>query len=72
VILQAIAAQPQNAGLYSARAQTHIQLEDWLSAAEDACKAAEIDPRNAKAQLRKGCALGMHAPLPILAASMHA
>lgn len=52
--LQAITAQPENAGLYSARAQTHIKLEDWLSAAEDAGKAVQLDPRNAKAQFRKG------------------
>ena len=51
---QAIAAQPDNAGLYSARAQTHIKLEDWLSATEDAGKAVQIEPKNVKAQFRKG------------------
>jgi tetratricopeptide (TPR) repeat protein len=30
-------------------------LEDWISAAEDAGKAVQADPRDAKAQLRKGC-----------------
>lgn len=59
--LQAIAAQPQNAGLWAARAQTHIKLEDWVSAAEDAGKAVQIDHSNAKAQLRKGCAPSEHA-----------
>lgn len=67
---QAIAAQPQNAGLWAARAQTHIKLEDWVSAAEDAGKAVEIDSSNAKAQLRKGCAPGLHALLLTSAASM--
>lgn len=52
----AIGAQPENGGLYSARAQTHIKLEDWLSAAEDAGRAVQLEPRNAKAQFRKGVA----------------
>ena len=51
---QAIAADPENAGVYSARAQTHIKLEDWLAAAEDAGKAVQLDPSSAKAHFRKG------------------
>lgn len=67
---QAIAAQPGNAGLYSARAQTHIKLEDWMSAAEDAGKAAQMEPRSAKANFRKGCAAHPATPAAVHASAL--
>ena len=54
LVLQAIAAQPNTAELYAARAQTHIKLENYLDAVDDAKKAIEIDPQLAKGHFRKG------------------
>ena len=64
VCLQAIGANPRDATLYSARAQAHIQLENWLEAADDASKAIDIDPNLAKAYFRKGYA-AVAVPLPL-------
>lgn len=56
MLMQAIEANPRDAALYTSRAQAHIQLENWLDAAEDASQALTLDPRLAKAHFRKGCA----------------
>ena len=52
--LQAIDTSPHDAALYTARAQAHIQLEDWLDAINDAMHAIRLDPNIAKAHFRKG------------------
>lgn len=54
---QAIDASPNDASLYSQRAQTHIKLENYLEAAEDAGKAIELDPNTGRHYHRKGVAL---------------
>jgi len=41
-------------GVYEARSYAHIKLQDWMEAVQDATKAVELDPNNAKAYLRKG------------------
>lgn len=40
--------------VYEARAYAHIKLQQWMEAVQDASKAVELDPNNAKAYLRKG------------------
>lgn len=55
--LQAIAADTHSAELYANRAQTHLKLENFIEAVEDASKALELDPRLSKAHSRKGCAV---------------
>lgn len=54
---QAIDASPDDPSLYSQRAQTHIKLENYLEAAEDAGKAIELDPKTGRHHHRKGVAL---------------
>ncbi len=51
---QAIDASPNDPSLYSQRAQTHIKLENYLEAAEDAGKAIELDPKTGRHHHRKG------------------
>ncbi|XP_071686199.1 protein SGT1 homolog B-like [Rutidosis leptorrhynchoides] len=53
---QAIAINPNNADLFSDRAQANIKLENFTEAVSDANKAIELDPSNSKAYLRKGTA----------------
>jgi suppressor of G2 allele of SKP1 len=43
-----------SSGIYEARAYAHIKLQQWMEAVQDASKAVELDPNNAKAYLRKG------------------
>ena len=52
--LQALDASPSDAALYSQRAQTHIKLENFLEAAEDAGKAIELDPSTGRHYHRRG------------------
>lgn len=54
---QALDASPNDAALYSQRAQTHIKLENHLEAAEDAGKAIELDPNTGRHYFRRGVAL---------------
>lgn len=54
---QAIDANDKDPKLYSQRAQTHIKLENYLEAAEDAGKAIELDPQTGRHHHRKGVAL---------------
>jgi tetratricopeptide (TPR) repeat protein len=51
--MQAIQEAP-SAKAYEARAKAHIQLENYVEAAEDAGKAIELDPSFAAGYLRKG------------------
>lgn len=51
---QGIEIDPQNAILYSNRAQVHIKLENYGFAIQDCDKALEIDPKFMKAYYRKG------------------
>ena len=51
---QAIDASPEDAALYSQRAQTHIKLENFIDAADDAGKAIELDPKTGRHHHRKG------------------
>jgi len=44
------------ADVYAARAQAHIQLEDFVNAVDDANRALEANPQLHKAYLRKGVA----------------
>lgn len=53
---QAIDANDKDPKLYSQRAQTHIKLENYLEAAEDAGKAIELDPQTGRHHHRKGYA----------------
>lgn len=54
---QAINDSPEDPSLYSQRAQTHIKLENYIDAAEDAGKAIELDPKTGRHHHRKGVAL---------------
>lgn len=54
---QAIDANDKDPALFSQRAQTHIKLENYLEAAEDAGKAIELDPNTGRHHQRKGVAL---------------
>lgn len=51
---QAIDANDKDPALFSQRAQTHIKLENYLEAAEDAGKAIELDPNTGRHHQRKG------------------
>lgn len=51
---QAINDSPEDPSLYSQRAQTHIKLENYIDAAEDAGKAIELDPKTGRHHHRKG------------------
>lgn len=51
---QALKELPNDAGVYAARSQAHLQLENFMDAAEDAGKAIDINSGMAKAYLRKG------------------
>ncbi|KAK6121866.1 hypothetical protein DH2020_044381 [Rehmannia glutinosa] len=53
---QAIALSPSNAELFADRAQANIKLRNFTEAVADANKAIELDPKIAKAYLRKGMA----------------
>ncbi|PQM40232.1 protein SGT1 homolog [Prunus yedoensis var. nudiflora] len=53
---QAIALNPQNAELYSDRAQANIKSNNLTEAVSDANKAIELDSSLSKAYLRKGIA----------------
>ncbi|KAJ4846409.1 Cochaperone protein [Turnera subulata] len=53
---QAIAINPNNAELYTDRAQAHIKLNLLTEAVVDANRAIELDPTLARAYLRKGTA----------------
>lgn len=52
---QAVAAAPADPALLAARSQAHLQLGHWLEAADDARRACDLAPANAKAWLRRGC-----------------
>ena len=51
---QAIEMDPSDAELYAGRAQALIREEQYVEAVQDAGKATELDPKLAKAHLRKG------------------
>jgi hypothetical protein len=51
---QALELEPSSA-VYEARSNANIELEKFMEAVQDASKAIELDSRNAKAYLRKGC-----------------
>jgi suppressor of G2 allele of SKP1 len=51
--VQAIQDVP-SAKAYEARAKTHIQIEKYIEAVDDAGKAIDLDPTLASAYLRKG------------------
>lgn len=51
---QALTADPSNPTLLAARAQAHLKLGNWLEAAGDAGRAAELEPGLVKAWARKG------------------
>ncbi|XP_071732626.1 protein SGT1 homolog B-like [Rutidosis leptorrhynchoides] len=53
---QAIAINPNNADLFSDRAQVNIKLGNFTEAVSDANKAIELDPSISKPYLRKGTA----------------
>nr|GLL28195.1 protein SGT1 homolog [Ipomoea trifida] len=53
---QAIGMSPNNAELFSDRAQANIKLQNFTEAVDDANKAIELDPSMARAYLRKGMA----------------
>ncbi|GFP91342.1 protein sgt1 homolog [Phtheirospermum japonicum] len=53
---QAIALSPNNPELFADRAQANIKLQNFTEAVADANKAIELDPKIAKAYLRKGMA----------------
>lgn len=52
--LQAIEIDVSDAELYAGRAQALIREERYVEAVQDAGKATELDPKLAKAHLRKG------------------
>ncbi len=54
VVIQAIAQDTRDADLYVSRAQAQIKLENFMDAVDDANKALELNPKLAKAHLRKG------------------
>ena len=59
---QALKIAPSSS-IYEARSNAYAKLGSYVEAAQDGGKAVELDPQNAKAHLRKGCAVFFDAVL---------